>query len=361
MRQNEKCSEVVVVTGASAGVGRAIVREFAKHGASIGLLARGRDGLEGARREVEEAGCRAVAIPTDTSDPQQVEEAADTVTRELGPIDVWVNVAMVTVLSPAVDMTPEDYQRVTNVSYLGYVYGTLAAVRRMKERNKGKIIQVGSALAYRSIPLQSAYCGAKHAIQGFTDSLRSELIHDGSNIDITTLQLPAVNTPQFTWAKSRMPRHPQPVPPIYQPEVIARAAYWAAHHRRRELWIGFPAVKAIIGQKLMPGFADHYLAWTGYSAQQTDQPVDPHRRNNLYEPLPGDFGAHGQFDSRARSFSLQSWLNMRRNWLGLAGLGVVAGYMCYAKAQSKKARHRLGYHQHLSTSLRQTRMEQRGA
>lgn len=338
MRQNEKCSEVVVVTGASAGVGRAIVREFAKHGASIGLLARSRDGLEGAKREVEEAGCRAIAIPTDMSDPQQVEESADTVTRELGPIDVWVNVAMVTVLSPAVDMTPEDYQRVTNVSYLGYVYGTLAAVRRMKERNKGKIIQVGSALAYRSIPLQSAYCGAKHAIQGFTDSLRSELIHDGSNIDITTLQLPAVNTPQFTWAKSRMPHHPQPVPPIYQPEVIARAAYWAAHHRRRELWIGFPAVKAIIGQMLMPGFADHYLAWTGYRAQQTDQPVDPHRRNNLYEPLPGDFGAHGEFDSKSRSFSLQSWLNMHRNALSMVALGGVAGYLCYVKAQSENNR-----------------------
>jgi len=346
MRQNERRVEVVVVTGASAGVGRAIVREFAKHGASIGLLARSRDGLEGARREVEEAGERAIAVQTDMSDPQQVEDAADTVTRELGPIDVWVNVAMVTVLSPAVDMTPEDYQRVTNVSYLGYVYGTLAAVRRMRERNKGKIIQVGSALAYRSIPLQSAYCGAKHAIQGFTDSLRSELIHDGSHIDITTLQLPAVNTPQFTWAKSRKPHHPQPVPPIYQPEVIARAAYWAAHHRRRELWIGFSAVKAIIGQKLMPGFADHYLAWMGYHSQQTDQPVNPHRPNNLHEPLSGDFGAHGEFDSKSRSFSLQSWLNMRRNWISLTGLGLAAGYMCYAKAQSKQARQWLGYQRH---------------
>lgn len=346
MRQNEKCLEVVVVTGASAGVGRAIVREFAKHGASIGLLARNRDGLEGARREVEEAGCRAVAIPTDMSDPKQVEDAADTVTKKLGPIDVWVNDAMVSVISPAVEMTPEDYQRVTNVSYLGYVYGTLAAVRRMKERNKGKIIQVGSALAYRSIPLQSAYCGAKHAIQGFTDSLRSELIHDGSNIDITTLQLPAVNTPQFTWIKSRMPHHPQPVPPIYQPEVIARAAYWAAHHRRRELWIGFSAVKAIIGQKLMPGFADHYLAWMGYHSQQTDQPIDPNRPNNLYEPLSGDFGAHGEFDGRSRPFSLQSWLNMHRNWMSLVGLGAVAGYVWYAKTQSKQARQWLGYQRH---------------
>lgn len=358
MRQNERRLEVVVVTGASAGVGRAIVREFAKHGASIGLLARSRDGLEGARREVEEAGCRAIAVPTDMSDAQQVEEAADAVTRELGPIDVWVNNAMVSVLSPAVDMTPEDYQRVTNVSYLGYVYGTLAAVRRMKERDKGNIIQIGSALAYRSIPLQSAYCGAKHAIQGFTDSLRSELIHDGSNIDITTLQLPAVNTPQFSWIKCRMPHHPQPVPPIYQPEVIARAAYWAAHHRRRELWIGVSAIKAIIAQKLIPGFADHYLGWTGYRAQQTDQPVDSHRPNNLHQPLPGDVGAHGTFGGRSRSFSLQSWLNMRRNLIALAGLGVVAGYVWYTKAQSKYARRQIGIP---STSLRQTRMEQRGA
>ena len=339
MRENGRSPEVVVVTGASAGVGRAIVREFAKHGASLGLLARSRDGLEGARREAEAAGCRAIAIPTDLSDPQQVEEAADTVTHELGPIDVWVNDAMASVISPAVEMTPEDYQRVTNVSYLGYVYGTLAAVRRMKQRNKGKIIQVGSALAYRSIPLQSAYCGAKHAIQGFTDSLRSELIHDGSNIDITTLQLPAVNTPQFTWIKSRMPHHPQPVPPIYQPEVIARAAYWAAHHRRRELWIGFSAVKAIIGQKLMPGFADHYLAWMGYRSQQTDQPIDPDRPTNLHDPLPGDFGAHGEFDRESRSFSLQSWLNMHRNWLSLAGLSMVAGYLWYTKATVRTMPH----------------------
>jgi short-subunit dehydrogenase len=320
-------SEVVVVTGASAGVGRAIVCEFAQHGASLGLLARGRDGLEGARREVEAAGGRALVIPTDVSDATQVEEAATIVERTFGPIDVWVNNAMVSVISPALDMMPGDYQRVTEVTYLGYVYGTLAAMRRMRQRNRGAIVQIGSALAYRSIPLQSAYCAAKHAIQGFTDSLRSELIHDGSQIHITTLQLPAVNTPQFSWIKCRMPRHPQPVPPIYQPEVIARAAYWAAHHRRRELWIGWSAVKAIMGQKLIPGILDHYLASVSYSAQQTGEPLPYDRPNNLHSPLPGDYGAHGAFDKKARPFSVQSWLDRNRGWLGLAGLSAIAMYM----------------------------------
>ena len=332
---NGRRAEVVVVTGASAGVGRAIALEFAKHGAWIGLLARGRDGLEGARREVEAAGGRALVIPTDVSDAAQVEQAATTVERAFGPIDVWVNNAMVSVISPALDMTPEDYQRVTEVTYLGYVYGTLAAVRRMRERNRGAIVQIGSALAYRSIPLQSAYCAAKHAIQGFTDSMRSELIHDGSRIHITTLQLPAVNTPQFSWIKCRMPRHPQPVPPIYQPEVIARAAYWATHHRRRELWIGVSAIKAIIGQKFIPGLLDHYLAWMGYDAQQTDQSLDGNRPNNLHRPLPGDYGIHGAFDRKARSFSLQSWMNMHRGWTGLAGLAAVAWYMLAHSSRSQ--------------------------
>ena len=320
-------AEVVVVTGASAGIGRAIVREFGKHGASIGLLARGHAGLEGARRDVERAGGRALVIPTDVSDAAQVEQAATTVERTFGPIDVWVNNAMASVISPALDMTPEDYQRVTDVTYLGYVYGTLAAIRRMRRRDRGAIVQIGSALAYRSIPLQSAYCAAKHAIQGFTDSLRSELIHDGSHIRITTLQLPAVNTPQFSWIKCRMLRQPQPVPPIYQPEVIARAAYWAAHHRRRELWIGWCAVKAILGQKFIPGLLDHYLARVGYTAQQTNEPLESNRPNNLHEPLPGDYGAHGAFGGKARSFSMQSWMNMHRDWLGLVGLSAVIWYM----------------------------------
>lgn len=313
---------IVVVTGASAGVGRAVVREFARHGAWIGLIARSHDGLEAARREVVAAGGRALVLPTDVASAEQVEAAAESVERRLGPIDVWVNNAMASILSPAVKIPAEEFRRVTEVTYLGYVYGTLAALRRMRSRDQGVIVQVGSALAYRSIPLQSAYCGAKHAVQGFVDSLRSELIHDGSRVHITTVQLPAVNTPQFSWIKSRMPRHPQPVPPIYQPEVIARAIYWAAHHRRREVWVGWPTVKAIIGSKVIPGLLDHYLAWVGYGAQQTDEPIDPNRPNNLFGPLPGDYGAHGRFDNGAREESLQFWLSRHRTLLGAAALGV---------------------------------------
>jgi NAD(P)-dependent dehydrogenase (short-subunit alcohol dehydrogenase family) len=312
--------EVVVVTGASAGVGRAIAREFAHHGAAIGLLARGRDGLEGARREVERAGSKALVVPTDMSDENQVEYAADMVERHLGPIDIWINNAMVSVLSPVNRMTAADFRRVTDVTYLGYVFGTMAALRRMLPRDRGVIVQIGSALGYRAIPLQSAYCAAKHAVQGFTESLRSELIHDRSRVHLTTVQLPAVNTPQFSWIKSRMPFHPQPVPPIYQPEVIARSVYWAAHHRRREFSIGYPTVQAILGDKFIPGLLDHYLAWMGYDAQQTRERVSPDRPNNLYHPLPGDYGAHGRFDDGAIGFSLQSWVNRYRGWLGLAGL-----------------------------------------
>ncbi len=317
-------AEIVVVTGASAGVGRAIVREFARHGAWIGLLARGRWGLDGARREIDAAGGRAIALPTDVADPDQVEQAAAEVEQHLGPIDVWINNAMVSVLSPAKDMTPAEYRRVTEVTYLGYVHGTLAALRRMQPRNSGTIIQIGSALGYRSIPLQSAYCGAKHAIQGFTESLRCELIHDGSRVHLTTVQLPAVNTPQFSWIRTRMPRHPQPVPPIYQPEVIARAVYWAAHHRRRELTIGLSAVQAIIGDKFIPGLLDQYLGRVGYEAQQTEERINVHRPDNLYEPLAGDHGAHGAFDREAHGHSLQAWANMHRTWLTLAGIGLGA-------------------------------------
>lgn len=317
-------SEVVVVTGASAGVGRAIVREFARHGASVALIARSRDGLAGACRDVEEAGGRALAIPADVSDDRQVEAAADRTERTLGPIDVWINNAMVSVLSPALDMTPDEYRRVTDVTYLGYVFGTLAALRRMVPRDRGVIVQIGSALAYRAIPLQSAYCAAKHAVQGFTESLRSELIHDHSRVRLTTVQVPAVNTPQFSWIRTRMPCHPQPVPPIYQPEVVARAVYWLAHHPRREFAVGYPTVQAILGDKFFPGMLDHYLAAVGYEAQQTAVPVDPDRPDNLYEPLPGDYGARGRFSEQAHDDSAQVWANKNRSWLAFGGLGVLA-------------------------------------
>lgn len=313
---------VVVVTGASAGVGRATVRKFAAQGASLGLLARGIDGLEATRCDVEKLGGRALAVPTDVAEPDQVEAAAERIEHELGPIDVWINNAMVSVLSPVKEMTPGDYRRVTAVTYLGCVHGTLAALKRMRPRDRGVIVQVGSALAYRSIPLQSAYCAAKHAVQGFTDSLRSELIHDGSHVRVTTVHLPAVNTPQFDWIKCRLPRHPQPVPPIYQPEVIAEAIVWAARHPRREVSVGGSTVQAILGQKFIPGLLDHYLARIGYRAQQTNGLIDPDRPNNLDHPLPGDRGARGRFGDGARPSSLQFWANTHRSWLWTAGLGL---------------------------------------
>ena len=311
--------EVVVITGASAGVGRATAQAFGRRGARVGLLARGRDGLEGAKAEVESAGAKALVLPTDVSDAQAVEAAAGEVEERFGPIDVWVNNAMVSVFSPVKEMTAEEFRRVTEVTYLGTVYGTLAALKRMLPRNRGSIVQVGSALAYRGIPLQSAYCGSKHAIQGFTESLRSELIHDRSDVQLTMVQMPALNTPQFGWVRSRLPRRPQPVPPIFQPEVAAEAIVWAAQHRRNELWVGWPAVKAIWGNKLIPRELDYYLARAGYDSQQTDEPVDQDRKDNLWEPLPGDHGAHGSFDNRAHRRSYQWWANTHRGGLALAG------------------------------------------
>src|ERR671933_374614 len=266
--------EVVVITGASAGVGRAVARAFAREGACIGLLARGRDGLEGARRDVEELGGRALVLPTDVSDADAVEQAAEAVEREFGPIDIWINNAMVSVFSPVKKMRPEEYKRVTEVTYLGAVYGTLAALKRMLPRDRGVIVQVGSALAYRGIPLQSAYCAAKHAIQGFMDALRCELLHDGSHVQVSMVQMPALNTPQFGWVKSRLPHKAQPVPPIYQPEVAAEAIFWAAHNDRRELWVGGPTVQAILANRVAPGLLDRYLGETGYEAQQTNEPED---------------------------------------------------------------------------------------
>jgi NAD(P)-dependent dehydrogenase (short-subunit alcohol dehydrogenase family) len=321
--------QVVVITGASAGVGRATARAFGRLGASVGLLARGRDGLEGAKRDVEAAGGRALVLPTDVADADQVEAAAAAVEGAFGPIGVWVNNAMVSVFSPVKEMEPEEYRRVTEVTYLGTVYGTLAALRRMLPRDRGKVVQVGSALAYRGIPLQSAYCAAKHAIQGFCDSLRCELIHDGSHVSLTMVQMPALNTPQFGWVKSRLPRKAQPVPPIFQPEVAAEAIVWAAHSDRREIEVGWPTVEAVVGNKLAPGWLDHYLARNGFDSQMTDEPADPNRPNNLWDPVPGDHGAHGAFDDRAKPFSTQLWLDRNRGWVALAGLGL-AGVACVA-------------------------------
>lgn len=315
-------AKVVVVTGASAGVGRATVRAFARHGAHVGLLARGRDGLEAARREVEQAGGKALVLPTDVASAEAVETAADAVERQLGPIDVWVNNAMVSVFSPVKKMQAEEYRRVTEVTYLGYVHGTLAALKRMLPRDRGMIVQVGSALAYRAIPLQSAYCAAKHAIEGFTESLRTELIHDQSHVRVTLVHLPALNTPQHGWSKSRMPKKAQPVPPIYQPELAAEAIYHAAHHYRREWTLGMITDVVLLGNKIAPGFGDWYMAKTGYDSQMTDEPEDPHRPHNLWEPLSGDHGAHGRFDRQARSSSFQWWLTRNRAWLALAGLGL---------------------------------------
>ena len=300
---------VVVITGASAGVGRATVRAFARQGADIGLLARGVDGLEAARREVEAAGGRAIAIPTDVADADRVEAAADRIERELGPIDIWVNNAMVSVFSPVKELTPDEIRRVTEVTYLGVVYGTLAALKRMLPRDRGSIVQVGSALAYRGIPLQAAYCGAKHAIQGFTESLRCELLHDGSGVHVSMVHLPAMNTPQFDWVKSRLPREPQPVPPIYEPEIAADAIVWASSRRRREISVGGTTVAVIWANKIASGMLDRYLARTGYDSQQTDRPVAPNRRDNLWEPVPGDHGAHGRFAGRSIDFSVQAWIN----------------------------------------------------
>jgi NADP-dependent 3-hydroxy acid dehydrogenase YdfG len=323
--------EVVVITGASAGVGRATVQEFARNGARIALLARGEAGLEGARRDVERLGGEALVIKTDVADPKQVESAAEKVISKWGHIDIWVNDAMASVFSPVHEMTTDEYKRVTDVTYLGSVYGTLAAYRHMRERNKGVIVQVGSALSMRSIPLQSAYCGAKHAIVGFLDSLRCEIHHDKRKVKICVVQMPALNTPQFDWVESRLPRKPQPVPPIFQPEVAARAIYYAAHHPRREMWVGLPTIEAIVGQKIIPGVLDWYLGKTGYKSQQYDGAPSPNRRTNVWEPVDDtrDFGAHGDFDQRAKSNSVFLELSMRKNWIlfGAAALGAATAFI----------------------------------
>jgi NAD(P)-dependent dehydrogenase (short-subunit alcohol dehydrogenase family) len=317
---------VVVVTGGSAGVGRAAAQAFARAGAKVAVLARGRERLEAAVRELEGLGAQAMSAPVDVADAQQVENAARQVEERLGPIDIWVNDAMTTVFAPFKEITSADFRRATEVTYLGTVYGTMAALRRMLPRDRGTIVQVGSALADRSIPLQSVYCGAKHAIRGFTDSVRCELIHDNSHVHITMVQLPGLNTPQFDWCKSLLPHRAQPVPPIYEPEIAADAIVYAATHRRRELYVGFPTVEALWGNKFLAGELDRYLARANYQAQQTAQPEDPSRPNNLWEPAPGDFGAHGRFDDRAVERSLQWWAAEHIGWYrGMIGLAVLAG------------------------------------
>jgi short-subunit dehydrogenase len=317
-------AKVVVVTGASSGVGRAVAREFAAKGASVALLARGRAGLEGAKRDVEAAGGRALSLPVDVAIHDQVEAAASAVEEALGPIDIWVNNAMTTVFGEFLDIEPDEYRRATEVTYLGCVWGTRAALRRMIERDRGTIVQVGSAMAYRAIPLQSPYCGAKHAEKGFFEGVRCELRHRGSNVHMTMVQLPGLNTPQFEHSEAKTPNTPQPVPPVYQPEVAARAIVWAAEHRRREIYVGVPTVYTILGNKVAPWLAERYLARTAYDSQQTDQPLNG-RRSNLFDPLEEDPGAHGPFDSKAHKRSLQAALARHRGWLAPLGAAAVAG------------------------------------
>jgi NAD(P)-dependent dehydrogenase (short-subunit alcohol dehydrogenase family) len=312
---------VVVVTGASAGVGRAVALEFARGGDRVALLARGGDALAGTSREIAAAGGEALSLSVDVADPAAVDAAATTVEEELGPIAVWVNDAMATVFSPFGEIAPDEFRRSTEVTYLGAVWGTRAALARMRPRDSGTIVQVGSALAYRGIPLQSAYCGAKHAIKGFTESVRTELLHDHSGVRITMVQLPALNTPQFEVGRTKLPRHPQPVPPIYQPEVAARAIVWAAERAPREHYVGAPVWKTVWGNKLAPWLADRYLARNGYDAQQTDERIDPDRPDNLFAPVPGDHGAHGSFDRGARSRSVVSWAGRHRRSVAAAAAG----------------------------------------
>ena len=322
----EKRGEVVVITGASAGVGRATAQRFAREGASIALIARGEAGLEGARRDVEALGGRAITCPCDVADPWAVDAAAARAENELGPIDIWINVAMVTVFGEFKNLTMDEFRRVTEVTYLGYVHGTHAALQRMLPRDAGTIVQVGSALAYRAIPLQSAYCGAKHAIRGFTDAVRTELLHDKSKVWITEVHMPALNTPQFEWCKNKMEHKSQPVPPIYQPEVAADAVHFAAHHRRRELWVGGSTAVVITGNKILPGVGDRYLARTGFDSQQFDGPPPEHGRYNLWQPVDDDkdHGAHGAFDARATSRSFELMAAKHKGWVAAALLTAAA-------------------------------------
>jgi short-subunit dehydrogenase len=319
-------SKVVVVTGAGAGVGRATAEKFASEGYDVALLSRDPDRLERAAEQLRRHGVRALPIPTDVADAAAVEAAADRTERELGPIDVWVNVAMATVFAPVAKLTPEEVERGTKVTYLGQVHGMMSALKRMRTR-RGTIVNVGSALAYRSVPLQSVYCGAKAAIRGFTDSLRSEIIHDKIDVHLTIVDLPAVNTPQFDWALNKMGKKARPVAPIFEPEVPARAIFYAATHKRRDVWLGFSSVQAILGNRVAPGLIDRYLAKAGYKGQLTDEPTPADAPSNLFEPVPGDYSAHGRFDDSSRRRSIEFFTDRHRTAfyaLGLAGLGYLA-------------------------------------
>ena len=316
--------KVVAITGASAGIGRATVREVAARGAHVGLIARGEERLHAAAQEVREQGRRACVAPADVADAEAVERAAERIEAELGPIDVWINVAMTAVLAEIMETTPEEFRRVTEVTYLGSVHGVQAALRRMLPRDRGTIVQVGSALSRRGIPLQATYCGSKHAVKGFCDSLRAELIHHRSQVKVALVQLPGLNTPQFNWVRTRLHKHPQPVPPIYQPEVAARAIAHAAEHPRREIWVGFPTIYTILGEKFVSGLMDVYLGRTNEQAQQAPEAIDPDTRvDNLYEPPPGDPGAHGIFDDQAKAQSPQTWLTLHKRPV-LAAVGAAA-------------------------------------
>jgi NAD(P)-dependent dehydrogenase (short-subunit alcohol dehydrogenase family) len=321
---SEAKPETVVITGGTAGIGRATAREFAGNGWNVAVLARGKGGLEATCRDIEQLGGRALGIATDVAEWRAVEAAADRIERELGPIDVWVNNAFAGIFSRFMDVTPEEYERVTQVTYLGQVNGTRAALKRMLARNRGRIVLVGSALAYRGIPLQSAYCGSKHAIQGFIDSVRCELLHDKTNVTITMVQMPGVNTPQFDWIRAKLPGQPRPVGKVYQPEVAARAIWFAAHDGRKEMLVGLPTLEAVWGNKIASSLMDDYLAATGFKSQQRPDPVQADRKDNLFEPVEGDHGARGSFDDEAVESCTELWISERKKELGLAALGVAA-------------------------------------